>query len=105
MRDRGTAVKQVLIHPAALAEAETAERWYGERSESAATEFLAEIDRALSAITESPDRWPVYLASTRRFLLKRFPFAVVYRDLDSYIHIVAVAHGRRRPGYWKARAQ
>jgi hypothetical protein len=51
-----------------------------ERNETAAEAFLAELDRAVELISESPMRWPNYLHGTRRFLLRRFPFGVVYRQ-------------------------
>jgi len=40
---------------------------------------------------------------TRRVLVHRFPYQVVYRLTASEILIVAVAHLKRRPGYWKDR--
>ncbi len=79
--------------------------WYQERNESAAGLFLTELDLAIERITETPERWPLYLRGTRRFLLRRFPFAVVYRQVAETIQIVAVAHGRRKPGYWKERGR
>lgn len=57
----------------------------------------------MTTIGESPDRWPAYLVETRRYLLKRFPFLVVYRQRDGAIQVIAVAHGCRRPGYWRDR--
>jgi len=33
-------------------------------------------------------------------VLRRFPFGVVYRVLAGEIQVVAVAHHRRKPGYW-----
>ncbi len=39
----------------------------------------------------------------RRSLLKKFPYAVVFIVMAEEIRILAVAHGRRRPGYWRAR--
>lgn len=87
----------------AIVEAEAAARWYAERSPRAAARFSAELDEAEAAILERPEAWPAADSSTRRYLLRRFPFSVVYRVESSRILIVAVAHGRRRPGYWKAR--
>src|SRR5882762_4975331 len=55
-------------------------------------------------IAEAPRRWPAGVHGTRRFLLHRFPFAVAYRELRSIIQVLAVAHARRRPGYWRAPA-
>jgi toxin ParE1/3/4 len=43
------------------------------------------------------------LYGTRRFVLHRFPFSVVYLDEADELNIVAVAHNKRKPGYWKAR--
>ena len=94
-----------LIHPAALAEAEKATRWYRERSARTAAQFVAEVNLAINKILAAPQRWPAGPHGSRNLLLYRFPFAVVYRELPSTIQIVAIAHGRRRPGYRKHRAE
>ena len=91
------------IHPAALEEATAAERWYRDRSDTAAVAFVAEIDRAVEQIRDAPERWPRHTQGTRRFLLRRFPFTVIYRVGSAAVEIIAVAHGRRRPDYWKGR--
>jgi toxin ParE1/3/4 len=39
----------------------------------------------------------------RRHLIERFPYAIIYREFDDRIFIVAVAHGLRRPDFWKTR--
>jgi toxin ParE1/3/4 len=77
--------------------------WYLERSETAAARFLTDLNTAIANIVEVPHRWPASDHGTRKFLLRRFPFAVVYREFLSSIQVVAVAHGHRRPGYWKNR--
>ena len=88
--------QRVDIHPEAIAEAQAASRWYRERSPSAAVAYLAELDLAVAAIAENPEMWP-------RYILHRFPFCLVYRETADRIEIIAVAHGRRKPGYWKTR--
>ncbi|MFQ5800054.1 MAG: type II toxin-antitoxin system RelE/ParE family toxin [Bacteroidota bacterium] len=95
--------RSIEFHPEAVAEAQAATEWYRQRSERAADAFLAELDTAVDRIAEAPGRWPAYLRGTRRFLLRRFPFAVVYRKVGETVQVVAVAHGRRKPGYWKGR--
>lgn len=95
--------RQVDIHPEAVAEARAAAQWYRVRSPSAAHAFLAELDRAIEKIAEDPGIWPRYVGGAQRFLLKRFPFSVVYRLVSDRIEVVAIAHGRRKPGYWKGR--
>jgi len=92
-----------LIHPSAVEEAEKATRWYRERSAGSAVQFVEEVNDAIERILASPQRWPAGPYGTRKFLLHRFPFAVVYRELPSTIYVLAVAHGHRRPGYWKNR--
>jgi plasmid stabilization system protein ParE len=77
--------------------------WYAERNPSAADAFLAALDQAIREIAESPERSPLHLHGTRKSLLRRFPYSVIYRVTATAIQIIAVAHGRRRPGYWKAR--
>lgn len=95
--------RHVDIHPEAIAEARAAYRWYGERSASAAAAYLAELDLAVAAIAENPEMWPRHAHGMRRYILHRFPFYLVYRETADRLEIIAVAHGRRKPGYWKDR--
>jgi plasmid stabilization system protein ParE len=90
----------VEFHPLAADEAEAAQRWYRERNEIASARFQRELDRAVDLISERPNTSSPYLGNTRRVLLRRFPFFVVYRVRGNNVQIVAVAHARRRPGYW-----
>jgi hypothetical protein len=55
----------------------------------------------IEQIGEAPERWPAHLHGTRRFMLRRFPFSVVYRPHEDFVEVVAVAHAKRRPGYWR----
>lgn len=87
----------------ALEEAEAAARWYAERSPTAALAFSEELDAAESAIVRLPEAWPPFDLGTRRYLLRRFPFSVVYRLESERVLIVAVAHAHRHPDYWKGR--
>jgi len=91
------------FHPAAIDEAAAAAAWYRDRGSSAKEAFLTEIDRAVERIAETPERWPQYLQSTRRFLLHRFPYSIVFRFDSERILVLAGAHARRRPGYWRHR--
>jgi plasmid stabilization system protein ParE len=93
----------VWLHPEAIREARAARQWYERRSAHAADAFMTELDRAIELIERGPRQWPGYLGDTRRYVLHRFPFFVVYRETTSRIEVIAVAHGRRRPGYWLGR--
>jgi plasmid stabilization system protein ParE len=87
----------------AIAEARAAYRWYRERSGAAAERFIEELDAAVESIALEPARWPSYVDDTRRYLFRRFPYFLVYRYDADRAQVVAVAHARRRPGYWRAR--
>jgi len=91
------------FHPGAEADYATAFDWYFERSLSAAQNFDEDLAQAIEHIGENPGRWPINIYGTRRYLLLHFPFSVVYREVHGTIQILAVAHGRRRPDYWKTR--
>jgi plasmid stabilization system protein ParE len=92
------------FHPAASEEAESAHRWYAERSPIAAVRFREELDAAIAHIQADPRRGFPYLHDTRCYLLRRFPYLIVYHQpSDELIEVVAIAHGRRREGYWKPR--
>jgi len=93
----------VELHPAAIDEANGAFLWYAERSPDAANTFIAELDKAILAVSESPERWPEYVAGTRRYLFRRFPFYLVYTLESGMVRVLAVAHAKRKPGYWKDR--
>ena len=91
------------FHPEAEREFEDAASWYDERSLGLGVEFVASVRAKIEQILESPELWPA-VRGTRRALISRFPFAIVYRELaDARIEILAVAHLRRRPMYWSKR--
>jgi toxin ParE1/3/4 len=93
------------FHPDARSEVLDAFEWYARRSSAVAATFQEELDATGRAIQKSPDRRADYLFGTRRYLMKRYPFVIVYRVSTDRIEIVAVAHGRRKPGYWRVRVE
>ena len=97
------ASKPYRVHPEAWLEIEAADDWYLQRSPEASATFLAAIYEAFESISVAPQRWPKYVFGTQRFVLYRFPFSIVYLDEPSVVTFVAVAHGKRKPGYWKRR--
>jgi plasmid stabilization system protein ParE len=96
-------VSSVRYHQGASADVKSAVVWYLQRSPKAAADFVEELDRAVDTIREAPERWPIGKNNTRRFLLWRFPFSVIYSQQQDVIVIWAVAHGSRRPDYWTGR--
>jgi plasmid stabilization system protein ParE len=97
--------KSVEYHEGAKEDVKNAVAWYQEHSPKAAFDFIEELHRATTTICEAPDRWPPGQNNTRRFLLWRFPFCLIYSEQGSVITIWAVAHGSRRPEYWEQRVK
>jgi len=77
--------------------------WYRQRSETAETAFLRELDHAIEAVVEAPFRWPRYTGGTRRYVFPTFPFSLVYFLEEDLVVVVALAPESRRPGYWRDR--
>lgn len=93
----------IRFHAAADAEVLEAEQYYAGIHVELAKSFRHELETALERIEEGPDRWPRGRSETRRYVLHRFPYAVVYLRDGLGIGVIAVAHGKRRPGYWRSR--
>jgi plasmid stabilization system protein ParE len=71
----------------------------------AAKSFGQKLEVAIEHILDSPESWPFVEEPYRRYLMNRFPFGLIYRydsDRDT-VTIFAVAHLKRRPGYWADR--
>ena len=96
---------RIVWTPEAADELEEAHGWYAARNPAAADGFGDEVVHALGEIEEAPARWAVTGHGARRFSLRRFPFTLVYRWRleDDVVEVVAVAHDKRRPGYWQDR--
>ena len=93
----------VEFHPEAIEEARAARDWYAERDPAVAVRFLAELDRAVAIISDNPERWPIHHHGMHRYLLRRFPYSLVYRFEQGCLRVIACQHARRRPGYWRGR--
>lgn len=97
--------KPLRIEEAARFELRAAVAWYEEKRPGLGREFLAEVQHTLELIERHPGlgapvpRVPAE-RGTRRLPLRRFPYAIVYRDREVEIQIVAFAHHSRKPGYW-----
>jgi plasmid stabilization system protein ParE len=96
---------KIIFHADAIAEARSARRWYSERDVEAGDVFMSALDDAVALISRTPRMWPTFEGGTRRYLLKTFPFSLIYRTHMDGIQVVAVMHERRRPGYWLGRRQ
>ncbi|WP_145348171.1 type II toxin-antitoxin system RelE/ParE family toxin [Rosistilla ulvae] len=96
-------VMQVDFHPAATIELSESAEWYTERSSRAARNFLVAVDIAITSIMDAPKRFINIDDRHQSCSVIKFPFQIVFRVDDDRIVIIAVAHAKRRPGYWRGR--
>ncbi len=92
------------FHPEAERELSEVALWYEERRPQLGDRFAVEVDRVLGHVRAAPQggtRWRQGPARTWR--LRRFPFVVAYVVESDEVVIVAIAHTKRRPGYWQSR--
>jgi plasmid stabilization system protein ParE len=82
---------------------EAAHEWYVERSPAIANRFLTALELVLRSIELSPQRGGFHDARRlyRYRRVGKFPFIVVYRELEERTLIVAIYHMSRRPDFWK----
>lgn len=94
---------RIELHPAAERELIDSAAYYERKISGLGADFLSEFRQALDLFEKNPEIGVVMEAPYRRVVLNRFTFSVVYRLKGLTLRIVAVAHQRRMPGYWKGR--
>ena len=80
-----------------------AAKFYEAYSIGLGTDYLNEVQHAIDLVCEFPELGQAVDQGLRRVVLHRFPFSLIYSVETDAIVIVALAHQRRRPGYWKSR--
>lgn len=91
------------FHPQADDEFDQAVRYYENCQPGLGLEFAEEVYATVARISEYPEAWSPMSKNTRRCLVNRFPFGVIFQIKSDILRIVAVANLHRRPGYWKDR--
>ena len=97
-------MKPVDLLPAARQEYDQSFDWYAQRSTLAAERFERAVNEALRSIAADPERYAAVTPHHRACRVERFPYRVIYQIEPHRILVVAVAHAKRRPSYWKHRA-
>lgn len=96
-------MKPITFHPDADAEIHEAAQYYEDRSTGLGAELLDEVERALGLIARNPEACQRVGSRARRRSLWRFPYNLIYAVYPDRIRIVAFAHQKRRPFYWRKR--
>jgi toxin ParE1/3/4 len=89
--------------PKASEELEAAASYYDKRHPGLGRRFIAEARKAHDRIAAMPKAAPEIRPGIRRRSIHRFPYQIIYRVSDDQALIIAVAHKRRRPGFWLGR--
>ena len=77
--------------------------WYRAQSTDAASAFLRAMRSSVEQIITMPEIHAPYLHQTRKASVGPFPVRIVFQARRGVIEIVAVAHAKRKPGYWRER--
>ena len=96
-------MRSITILHEAEAELWEAVAYYEERSAGLGLDFVAEVEASIKAVRDVPERWPLRPDGTRRYLTPRFPYVMVYLYFQDHVWVIAIAHCKRRPGYWSDR--
>ncbi|NCO61164.1 MAG: plasmid stabilization protein [Deltaproteobacteria bacterium CG_4_8_14_3_um_filter_51_11] len=96
-------MKKATFHEDAEAEMIEAAQFYEERSSGLGLSFLDAVEEAVNVICENPKAYPLLSDAIRRKIVKRFPYGVIFAVEHDRIRVVAIAHLKRRPEYWRYR--
>lgn len=97
-------MKPLIIHSEARAELDEAINYYEQQKSGLGLALQAEVEQTIGEIQQTPGLGTPYKRTDyRSSLLRRFPYVIYYLELSEAIWIAAIAHGKRRPGYWRKR--
>ena len=90
----------VIIRPRAETDLREARQWYEAQRSGLGDEFLDELKRAITFLTEQPDRRPLYYRDFRRLLTRRFPYKLFYRIESDRVIVFRILHAKRDHPRW-----
>lgn len=94
----------VHFHRAALTEFTQSTAWYEDQQSGLGSAFIAEVERCLARIVVSPAAFPCVADQTRRAVLRRFPFSILFQTRNARIVVIGVFHTHRDPKIWQRRS-
>ena len=94
------------LHPEAVSDLREAAEYYRERAGVAiAQAFFDDFEHSIGLLLGYPLLGALWLHGKRRLVMRHFPYSIIYVIAIEEIHVLAVAHQSRRPGYWRNRKQ
>ncbi len=77
--------------------------YYYEENPKVADSFFRSINLAFKNIKKTPKSFPLTHKDIRKYIVKKFPFVVYFRIVDSLIQVIAIFHTSRNPEIWNKR--
>ena len=96
--------REIILRPEAETELTEAFEWYEERVPGLGSAFLLAVDAVFRGIIRNPQQYPVIHKATRRALVRRFPYQVLFVIETSRVVVLAVFHVKRDPKRWQERS-
>src|SRR5262245_55787637 len=96
-------LKPYSFHDDAEDELQAAATWDELQLPDLGRDFLNKVEQAIRLIGQSPEIGAPHGPEVRAVVVRRFPYVLYYADSNERIWILAVAHAKRRPGYWRRR--
>lgn len=93
-------MSSIIFDPEAKDEFLDAVQYYEDCQEGLGYRFRLAIESATQKIAEEPFIYRVLQAPFRRHLVAKFQYSIIYSIEPDHIRIIAVAHTKRKPGYW-----
>lgn len=91
------------FHPEALLEYRDAAHYYDRAVPGLGLRFASAVENAVRSVATAPQRWPEIAVGLRRCRTRTFPYSVIYSVAPERVLMLAIAHARREPGYWRER--
>jgi len=92
---------ELRVHPEARREFNDAIDYYERESPGLGLIFTGEVDTGFARLREYPEAAPLVAKRVRRLVLAKFPFSLTYEIREDCLVVLAVAHHRKRPYYWR----
>lgn len=91
------------MHPTAIREIHKIAHSYDKKADQLGDRFTDQVAHAFARLRQMPMIGEENARGERRLNLRRFPYKVIYRIHDESVFVVALAHHKRRDGYWRRR--
>jgi toxin ParE1/3/4 len=95
--------KKASFHELAEFELNDAAVFFESKTAGLGVRFLSAVQKAVAEINQHPEASPIILQQVRRKVVRKFPYSILFTVKPDHIRILAIAHQKRRPFYWRGR--